>query len=243
MPDDPWSRICRALLVISSLGLLAFAAGQIWLTARYTPYLRLSTLMARGQPVSDDAVLRFSADLPNRPVTCRSDIVEAEIAVRLQQVEIRRRIGQVSGGDEAWKASVRALAPALDHALSCLPTDSRLWQRRAVLTWLLGGPVSAQIADMQMSQAYGPADLDAIALRLSHWKRVGPSITGPADSAIRSDIRNLLEQAPIAQLSALLSDLPPELDRIVADTLTNLAPARRAQLSDKGFPKADVSTR
>lgn len=172
MRETRWSLCCRVIMVGGSLCIAVYAGNQAWLSARYAPYLRLNGLMARGQPISADAVGRFSTDIGNRPQTCRSDLVEAQVAVRMRQVEIRRLDSETAGQDELWRASVRALAPVLDHALACLPTSGRLWQQRAVLTWLLGGPVQAQVIDMQLSQAYAPADLDVIALRFTHWKRV-----------------------------------------------------------------------
>lgn len=235
MPDTRWSLACRTVLVLSSLCLAGYTGYQVWLSARYAPYLRLHGLIARGEPVSADAIGRFSTDRANRPPTCRSDLVEAQVAVELQQVENSRRVSEMSGGDEVWMSSVRNLAPVLDHALACLPTSGRLWQQRAVLTWLLGGPVAAQVIDMELSQAYAPADLDVIALRFTHWRRVGAAVTTPAQSALRFDMWFILTQAPARYVRAILTDLPPDLDRLLQEQLANLGEVRRDELARTGF--------
>jgi hypothetical protein len=233
---------CRVALVIAALGITVFAAGQFWLSARYAPYLRISGLIAQDVAVSTEAINRYSADLAHRPSTCRSDLVEAAVTVRLQQVEIRRRVAERQGLDDRWSDAVRALAPIVDHALSCLPTDGRLWQQRAVLTWLLGGPAKAQITDMELSEAYAPADLDVVALRLSHWKRVGPAVTGPAERALRADLRIVLQQAPAASVPFLLAGFPPDLTLLLREELKNVDLERQSRLAAAGFPAARTAT-
>jgi hypothetical protein len=234
-PDRRPQLACRAALVFAALGIAIFSAEQFWLSARYAPYLRINGLLARQVPVSADAINRYSADLGNRPPTCRSGLIEAILSVRLQQIEMRRSLAEQRGMDDRWSDAVLALAPIVDHALSCLPTDGRLWQRRAVLTWLLGGPAKAQITDMELSQAYAPADLDVVALRLSHWKRVGPAVTDPAESALRADLRIVLQHAPAPGVPFLLADLPSDIQRLVKEELSGVDVGRQSQLAAAGF--------
>ncbi|RWX75758.1 hypothetical protein EPK99_18915 [Neorhizobium lilium] len=210
----------------------SLAVWQFVVTARYGVYVTLASMMDKGESVSSAAVANYASKADQLPSTCRTDLLNAAIAVNIRNVDQMRGIDdQVS-----WIASLRAMEPRLRQGLGCVPTDGLLWQRLAVVRWFLGGTAQEEAHLLSMSQAYAPYELDIVKTRILQWKRVTPAVIDLAGDALRSDIRITLLYAPVGEVKAMLTEASAFMLPLLSSEAVGMPPERSDALR-----KADIT--
>lgn len=219
------------LSILASAVIGVVAIFDLSNTVRYGGLLALESLLRKGEPVSARAVANYAQHLSDIPETCRTDILDAAVAVAMQNIE------QEAGSPDrsAWIASLRSMEPLLRGSLACMPTNGLLWGRLAVVRWLLGGTAEEQASLLTMSQAYAPAELPALRGRMIQWRRVSPPVLELAEHALRADIRVILNYAPVSAVKSLLADVPPLIRPFLADEALALPRDRRDVLDRAGI--------
>ena len=232
MRHSLWRELVYPVAVLSCIGAGLLAAWEFVLTARYGVYSTLATMIEKGEAVSPAAVTAYAAKADRLPATCRSDLLNAAIAVSMRDVDQMRTIGD----QVAWSQALRALQPRLEQGLACVPTDGMLWERLAVVRWFLGGTAHEQAQLLTTSQAYAPRELEVVQVRIVQWKRVTPAVIDIARDALRSDLSVTLLYAPPQAVKAMFADAPPFIAALFKDAAIGMSPERRAALS-----KADIA--
>lgn len=221
------------LLALAAAGLtILLALHQIRISREYGPYIEMEALFARRQPVSPSALVLYAERLDRPLKTCRSDIVEAVIKVSQRHVD--RQFAE--HGAAAWRNAMQRMEKLVRNALKCSPTNGDLWARLAVLRWFLGGSANEQVALMELSQSYAPADLAVIRRRLRHWSGVTNAMAALGERIVRSDLRTLLLHAPERDVIRIFGWLSPDLQRVAGEEMIVVPPERMAALHDAGMP-------
>ncbi len=217
-------------LVLVSFGAAAHGAGNAVsiLGAR-----SFAAALDAGEPV-DTAALRALADegLPaDRLETCDGDVLRVSLTVLLADLD---RIDRDQAYD-AWAQRLGQTEVQVRHALTCLPGDSNLWLRLAMLKQAGGELPQEQASLMALSQQLNPSERRQLVGRLAQWNRLSAATLALSREEAVADVRNGLNYLPIADIRLVLGAPSSVMVGIIQETLPLVSAERRTLLEKADF--------
>jgi hypothetical protein len=230
MPSRFRQWLPRAIACLAAILAALLALGELKETRDYGPYLTLSSLIRRQEPLSDRAVTHYAQSLDLPLGTCRTDILNAVVSVAEHEAH-RQSVGNRDG----WPTALQRWEQVVRNALACNPTNGDLWIRLAGARWFSGGSADEQIALLTLSQTYSPANLDTIRKRLAHWAMVTRPMAALGEDLIRRDVRTMLLYAPEKDAVSSLDGLPDYLRPLVRSEEAIVSAPRLEKLKAAGL--------
>jgi hypothetical protein len=207
MSPNAHEKALRITAFVAASFAALIALHELSVTRQYSAYQSLTGMFRERKAVSEQAISHYAGRLDGELGSCRTDILDAVVAVSQRNVDqefsTRNRPG--------WLAAMQKMEETVRSALACRPANGDLWVRLATLRWFLGGSADEQISFMTLSQAYAPANLATTMKRLRYWSQVTPYMAALGEDLIRSDVRTMLLHAPEKDVVSSLSDLPENL--------------------------------
>lgn len=217
-------------LALLSLVVAAIAAGNA--VSLLGPRAFANALDA-GETV-DGAALRSVIDeeLPaDRLESCDGDIQRVSLTVLLADLD---RIDRDKFYD-LWALRLEQTEEQVRHALACMPGDSNLWLRLAMLKQAGGEIPAEQTSLMALSQQLNPSERRQLVGRLAHWNRLSSATLALSREDALADVRNGLNYLPVADIRLAIANPSPTISGIIQEALPLLSPERRTLLGKANF--------
>ena len=221
-----------ALIGLALVALLVAANGASNGVSLSGPRAFASALDA-GQIV-DSAALRSVVDerLPaNRLEICDGDIQRVSLTILLADLD---RIDRDQSYD-LWAQRLEQAEEQVRHALTCMPGDSNLWLRLAMLRQAGGEIPAEQSSLMTLSQQLNPSERRQLLGRLAHWNRLSPATLALSREDALADVRNGLNYLPVADIRLVIATPSPTIAGIIQEALPLVSPERRTLLGKANF--------
>ncbi len=212
------------LFVLTAITLLAFAIADIRQSARFADIFFVAERLEQSEQISPDTLAR-TAVITDTIVSgdyCRSDIAMAGTTLVLNRLDTANEIT----GYEAWARAADDAERYMRHAVSCMPSESNLWLRLAVVRAVIAQEPKSIARLMTMSTRLAPADDVALLARLYFWDRLNITTLDNARTSVESDVNLLLKLGDPRKVG-------PALTRISAALLPYVKTAGSKLTSEK----------
>ncbi|SCB61640.1 hypothetical protein GA0061105_12116 [Rhizobium aethiopicum] len=208
----------RIVFLIVAVIFTVLAGRELYASIRTASISIVAERIERGETVSNDLAARYAA----RTIEvvdgryCRSDIVAAGVTLVLAQLDRQN----VNINYEAWVAAASDARRYLQHALSCMPTNSNFWLRLAAVQAAIAEEPLQVAGMMKRSVALAPYDESIILTRFYFWNDLTRATLSAASSAVDSDLTTMLKRGDRCRVNATIKAVSPQLrpvfDRIWA---------------------------
>ncbi|MGO7179724.1 hypothetical protein ACCT14_03495 [Rhizobium brockwellii] len=223
--------ITRIAFVIVTVVLAALAGRELYASIRTASMSIVAERIERGETVADDVVTKYAA----RSVDavdghyCRSDIVAAGVTLVLAQLDRQN----VNVSYDAWAAAASSARRYLQHALSCMPTNSNFWLRLAAVQSTISEEPASIAGMMKRSVALAPYDQVMILTRFYFWNDFTDATLATAKSALDSDLMTMLKRGDRCRVNATIREISPQLRPIFDQTWTSVGDAATARFRQR----------
>lgn len=228
LPSSPPS----VLFFLTALGLLFFAVADIRQSARFADVFLVAERLERSGQVSPETLARTAANAEAivSGDYCRSDIVMAGTTLVLNRLDTANEIT----GYDAWLKASDEAERYMRHAVSCMPTESNLWLRLAMVRAVIVQEPRAVARLITMSASLAPADEIALLARVYFWNRLHAATLEEARTSVEGDVNLLLEFGDPHRVGPALAVISPALHPYVEDAGAKLPPDRKTLLLSFG---------
>lgn len=201
--------VTRIVFVVATAVFAVLAGRELYASIRAASISIVAERIERGEIVADDVTAKYAArtiDMVEGHY-CRSDIVGAGVTLVLAQLDRQN----VNVNYDAWAAAASGARRYLQHALSCMPTNSNFWLRLAAVQSVIAEePLS--IADMmKRSVALAPYDESMVLTRFYFWNDFTGGTLSAAKSALDSDLTAMLKLGDRCRVNAAIKEVSPQL--------------------------------
>jgi len=221
------------LFILTAITLLTFAVADIRQSARFADIFLVATRLEQSEQVSSETLARTAADTDTivSGDYCRSDIVMAGTTLVLNRLDTANEIT----GYEAWSKAADHAERYMRHAVSCMPTESNLWLRLAIVRAVIAQEPKSTARLMAMSARLAPADELALLARLYFWNHLNATTLENAQTTVESDVSLLLKLGDSRRVAPALARISPALLPYVKQAGTQLAASKKGSLTWFGF--------
>ncbi|MBW9055953.1 hypothetical protein [Rhizobium mesosinicum] len=221
------------LFILTAVTLLTFAVADIRQSARFADIFLVATRLEQSEQVSPETLARTAADTDTivSGDYCRSDIVMAGTTLVLDRLDTANEIT----GYEAWAKAADDAERYMRHAVSCMPTESNLWLRLAVVRAVIAQEPKSIARLMTMSARLAPADEFALLARLYFWNHLNVTTLKNAQTTVESDVSLLLKLGDSRRVAPALTRISSALLPYVKQAGTQLPASKKGSLTWFGF--------
>lgn len=221
------------LFSLTAIALLAFAVTDIRQSARFADIFLVAERLEQSGQISPETVARTAAntDAIVSGDYCRSDIVMAGTTLVLNRLDTASEIT----GYEAWAKAADDAERYMRHAVSCMPTDSNLWLRLAIVRAVIAQEPKSIARLMTMSARLAPADELALLARVYFWNHLNVATLENARTTVESDVRLLLKLGDSRKVAPALTRISAALLPYVKQAATQLPANKKGSLTWFGF--------
>jgi hypothetical protein len=219
--------------LVVTTGLLFLALQELRQSARFADLFVVAERIEHSGEVGSTTLARTAADAESAAAEgyCRSDIVLAGTTVMLRRLDATDQVADY----EAWLQALRSAQAYVEHALSCLPADSNLWLRLAVLRAVGAEDPKSTARLMSESVKLAPADQMTMLARLGFWNRFSARTLEEARPAVESDVGLLFSLGEPGKIVAALPKISGPLLPFVKEAAAALPPERRLLFAQAGL--------
>ncbi|MGO7335807.1 hypothetical protein [Rhizobium leguminosarum] len=217
------------LFVLTAIAFLAFAIADIKQSARFADIFLVAERLEQSEQVSPDTLARTAAitDTIVSGDYCRSDIVMAGTTLVLNRLDTANEIT----GYEAWARAADDAERYMRHAVSCMPSESNLWLRLAVVRAVIAQEPKSIARLMTTSTRLAPVDEVALLARLYFWNRLNITTLNNARTSVDSDVNLLLKLGDPRKVGPALTRISAALLPYVKTAGSKLSSERKSSLA------------
>lgn len=217
------------LFLLTAVALLIFAIADIRQSARFADIFLVAERLEQSEQVSLETLIKTAAktDAIVSGDYCRSDIVMAGTTLVLNRLDAANEIT----GYDAWVKAADDAESYMRHAVSCMPTESNLWLRLAIVRAIIVQEPKAIARLLNMSARLAPADEFALLARLYFWNRLNATTLENAHLAVESDVSLLLKLGDSRKVGPALTGISPALLPYVKTAGAKLTAERKTSLA------------
>jgi hypothetical protein len=227
---------CGFLLVIGAF--LTLAVSELHRSVEFADMFVVAKQIEQDGAVSANSLSRV-ASMPAKVVAggyCRSDIVMAAATIVLTQIDTENQANDYEG----WLSAVTEADKFLQHALSCMPTDSNLWLRLAVVRAVIAEDPQATAQLMAQSVKLAPADQIALLARLYFWNRFSEATLKNSEPMVEQDLGLLFRFGDPSQIAQEIPNVGPALIPYIKRASTSLSDSRKRLFARSGLDIAKL---
>lgn len=216
------------LFFVTAIALLIFAVSDIRQSARFADVFLVAERLEQSGQVSPETLTKTTAmtDMIVSGDYCRSDIVMAGTTLVLNRLDTADEIT----GYDAWLRASDGAERFMRHAVSCMPTESNLWLRLAMVRSVIVQEPKAIARFVDMSARLAPADEVALLARVYFWNRLHAATLEAARKSLQGDVNLLLALGDPHEVGRSLAVISPALLPFVKEAGAKLPPDRKALL-------------
>jgi hypothetical protein len=221
------------LFSLTAIALLAFAVTDIRQSARFADIFLVAERLEQSGQISPETIARTAAntDIIVSGDYCRSDIVMAGTTLVLNRLDTANEIT----GYDAWAKAADDAERYIRHAVSCLPTDSNLWLRLAIVRAVIAQEPKSIARLMTMSARLAPADELALLARVYFWNHLNVATLENARTTVESDVSLLLKLGDSRKVAPALTRISAALLPYVKQASKQLPANKKGSLTWFGF--------
>jgi hypothetical protein len=214
---------------LTAIALLAFAIGNIRQSARFADVFLVAERLEQSEQVGPDTLARTAANTDTivSGDYCRSDIVMAGTTLVLNRLDTSNEITSY----EAWAKAADDAERYMRHAVSCMPTDSNLWLRLAIVRAVIAQEPKSIARLMTMSARLAPADELALLARVYFWNRLNVTTLDSARTTVESDVSLLLKLGDPRKVGPALTRIGAALLPYVKTAGSKLTSEKKSSLA------------
>ncbi|MBB4526541.1 UNVERIFIED_ORG: hypothetical protein M2435_006612 [Rhizobium sophorae] len=224
--------LLSVLFLLTSSALLVFAVADIRQSAQFADIFLVAKRLEQSGKVSPEILARTAAntDAIVSGDYCRSDIVMAGATLVLTRLDTANQITDYN----AWVRASNEAERYMRHAVSCMPTESNLWLRLAIVRAVIVQEPRA-IARLMIESAWlAPVDEVALSARVYFWNRLHQATLEEARTSVESDISLFLKFEDPRKVGLVLAVVSPALQPYIEEAGSKLPPDRKAVLLASG---------
>ncbi len=217
------------LFLLTAVALFAFAVVDIRESARFANIFLVAERLEQSEQVSPDTLAKTAASTDGivSGDYCRSDIVMAGTTLVLKRLDAANEIT----GYDAWAKAADDAERYMRHAVSCMPSDSNLWLRLAVVRAVIAQEPKSTAGLLTMSARLAPADEVALLARLYFWNRLNITTLDSARASVESDVNLLLKLGDPRKVGPALIRISAALLPYVKTAGSQLSSERKSSLA------------
>ncbi|MDC9837285.1 hypothetical protein [Rhizobium binxianense] len=217
------------LFLLTAVALIVFAVGDIRQSARFADIFLVAERLEQSEQISPDTVAKTAAgtDTIVSGDYCRSDIVMAGTTLVLNRLDAANEIT----GYQAWAKAADDAERYMRHAVSCMPTESNLWLRLAIVRAVIVQEPKSIARLMTMSARLAPVDEVALLARLYFWNRLNITTLDNARTSVESDVNLLLKLGDPRKVGPALTGISAALLPYVKASGSKLSSERKSSLA------------
>jgi len=227
---------CGFILVIGAF--LMLAASELHRSIEFADMFLVAKQIEQNGAVSTKSLSRV-VDMPAEVVAeghCRSDIIMAATTIVLQQVDNTSQANDYEG----WISAVAVAETLLQHALSCMPTNSNLWLRLAVVRAVIAEDPQATAQLMAQSVKLAPADQMDLLARLYFWNRFSEATLKSSNPLVEQDLDLLFRFGDPSQIAKEIPHIGPALIPYIKRASASLSDSRKKLFARSGLDIAKL---
>ncbi|AHG46502.1 hypothetical protein RLEG12_26150 [Rhizobium leguminosarum bv. trifolii CB782] len=231
MLRGPFVSVTRIAFLVATAAFAALAGRELYASIRTASISIVAERIERGETVSDDIAAKYAArtiDIVDGHY-CRSDIVAAGVTLVLAQLDRQN----VNVEYDAWAAAASSARHYLQHALSCMPTNSNFWLRLAAVQSVIAEEPLSVAEMMTRSVALAPHDEAIILTRFYFWNDLTNATLAAAKTALDSDLLTMLKLGDRCRVNATIKEISPQLRPIFDRTWTELGDGATARFRQR----------
>ncbi|MGW9950551.1 hypothetical protein J2W92_005913 [Rhizobium leguminosarum] len=217
------------LFLLTAVALIVFAVVDIRQSARFADIFLVAERLELSEQISPDTVAKTAAgtDTIVSGDYCRSDIVMAGTTLVLNRLDAANEIT----GYQAWAKAADDAERYMRHAVSCMPTESNLWLRLAIVRAVIVQEPKSIARLMTMSARLAPVDEVALLARLYFWNRLNITTLDNARTSVESDVNLLLKLGDPRKVGPALTRINAALLPYVKTAGSKLTSERKSSLA------------
>lgn len=217
------------LFILTAVALLIFSVANIRQSARFADIFIVAERLELSDQVSQETLTRTAAGIDSiiSEDYCRSDIVMAGATLALNRLDAANEIT----GYDAWAKAADDAERYMRHAVSCMPTDSNLWLRLAIVRAVISQEPKATARLITLSAWLAPADEVSLLARLYFWNRLNEATLEEARTSVESDVELLLRLGDPQKVGPALSAISPALLPYVKAIAPKLTAEKKGKLA------------
>ncbi|MBP2444496.1 hypothetical protein JOH51_001935 [Rhizobium leguminosarum] len=158
---------------------------------------------------------------------CRSDIVAPGVTLVLAQLDRQN----INLDYDAWAAAASGARHFLQHALSCMPTNSNFWLRLAAVQSVIAEEPLSMAGMMKLALA--PHDESMILTRFYFWNDFTDATLSAAKTALNSDLTTMLKLGDRCRVNATIKVISPQLRPIFDRTWAGVGDGATARFRQR----------
>ncbi|MGG7578629.1 hypothetical protein [Rhizobium sp. Nf11,1] len=199
----------RIVFFIVTVVFTVLASRELYASIRTASISMVAERIERGETVGNNVAARYAARAIERidGHYCRSDIVAAGLTLVLTQLDRQN----VNIDYDAWVAAAASARHYLQHALSCMPTNSNFWLRLAAVESKIAEEPLSSAGMMKRSVALAPYDESMILTRFYFWNGFTDTTLLAAGHALDSDLMTMLKLGDRCRVKAVMKQISPQL--------------------------------
>lgn len=220
--------ITRIAFLVAVAIFSILAVRELYASIRAASISIVAERIERGGAVSDDVTSRYASQIAGMTggYYCRSDIVAAGVTLVLSQLD--RQNANVNYG--AWAAAAAGARNYLQHAVSCMPTNSNFWLRLAAIQSTIAEEADSIAGMMGRSVVLAPYDQSMVLSRFYFWNEFTEGTLSASKAALNTDLTTLLKLGDRCMVNAAIKEISPQLRPIFDHVWTSLGDAATARL-------------
>jgi len=217
------------LFLLTAVALLVFAVNDIRQSARFADVFLIAERLEQSEQVSPETLAKTAANADDivSGDYCRSDIIMAGTTLVLNRLDVANEIT----GYDAWVKAADDAERYMRHAVTCMPTESNLWLRLAIVRAVIVQEPTATARLMNMSAWLAPADEVALLARLYFWNRLNVTTLENARTSVESDMNLLLKLGDPRKVGPALTRISPALLPYVKAAGAKLTSEKKSSLA------------
>ncbi|EJC80878.1 hypothetical protein Rleg4DRAFT_2545 [Rhizobium leguminosarum bv. trifolii WSM2297] len=231
MLRGPVISVTRIVFLVVTAAFAALAGRELYASIRTASISIVAERIERGETVSDDIAAKYAArtiDIVDGHY-CRSDIVAAGVTLVLAHLDRQN----VNVKYDAWAAAASSARHHLQHALSCMPTNSNFWLRLAAVQSVIAEEPLSVGGMMARSVALAPHDEAMILTRFYFWNDLANTTLSAAKTALDSDLVTMLKLGDRCRVNASIKEIGPQLRPIFDRTWAGLGDGATARFRQR----------
>ena len=220
---------CCFIVVIAAF--LVLAVSELHRSIAFADMFVVAKQIEQDGVVSPKSLSRVGS-MPAEVVAgayCRSDIIMAATTVVLKQIDNANEANDY----EAWLSAVTVAEKFLQHALSCMPTNSNLWLRLAVVRAVVAEDPQATAQLMAQSVKLAPADQMELLARLYFWNRFSEATLRSSSPWVEQDLDLLFQMGDPAPIVQQIPNVRPALIPYIKRASISLSESRKKLFAQK----------
>ncbi|MBX5165662.1 MULTISPECIES: hypothetical protein [unclassified Rhizobium] len=201
--------VTRIVFVVVAVAFAMFAGRELYASIRTASISIVAERIERGDTVANDVTAKYAA----RTVAmvdghyCRSDIVAPGVTLVLAQLDRQN----IDVDYDAWAAAASGARHFLQHAVSCMPTNSNFWLRLAAVQSVIAEEPLSIAGMMKRSVALAPHDESMILTRFYFWNDFTDATLSAAKTALDSDLTTMLKLGDRCRVNVTIKVISPQL--------------------------------